>query len=98
MLGVFTLRRRTPKYVVLAPSPRRPEERSRQADAISSWLTPYESGGDEREGDEFDGLVVRNASDQPVFELIASLVSTQGAFRETAVGDDQRTLGRFARS
>jgi hypothetical protein len=32
-------------------------------------------------------LVLQNGSNQLVYQLIASLISTQGAFRETAVGD-----------
>lgn len=46
---------------------------------------PYE--GPDEPGRLFLGLRLQNGSNQLVYQLIASLISTQGAFRETAVGD-----------
>jgi hypothetical protein len=58
--------------------------RRRQAELVTAWLL---LGGPDAPG---DGFVAQNASDQPVYEFIAALVSIQGAYRETAVGDTER--------
>jgi hypothetical protein len=57
-----------------------------QAEQVSGWLVPYE--GPAEPGRLFLGLVLKNGSGQLVYQLIASLISTQGAFRKTAVGDN----------
>jgi hypothetical protein len=53
----------------------------KQAERVTSWL------GSE-EADRIQ-VFVRNSSDQLIYDVIASLVSVQGAFRETAVGDSR---------
>jgi hypothetical protein len=64
------------------------EIRRRQAEQVTGWLVPYEGEGPPDEyGRLFLGLRLQNGSNQLVYQLIASLISTQGAFRETAVGD-----------
>ena len=60
------------------------------ANDVAAWLV--RDGGSEMSF----GLVVQNGSKQVAYDMIASLVSLQGAFRETAVGDArgfQRFLG-----
>lgn len=53
----------------------------KQAEQVTAWL-----GDETSDGSELRQLVViQNSSSQSVYELIASLVATQGAFRRTAV-------------
>ncbi len=63
------------------------ETRRRQAELVTGWLT-----GERQKlpgSKPSMGLAFHNASDQVVYDVIASLVSLQGAFRETAVGDQR---------
>jgi pyrimidine deaminase RibD-like protein len=62
-----------------------PRERRRQAEQVSGWVDRYT--GPEVPGKMFEGIVLRNGSDALVYYVIVSLVSYQGAFRNTAVGD-----------
>jgi hypothetical protein len=61
-----------------------------QAELVTAWLIPCE----EKQNDQckvFIGLLVKNASNQLVYDVIAQAVAVQGSFRHTAVGeDDQR--------
>ena len=58
-------------------------DRRRQAERITAWLGPVQPSGTSL----LQQVTIQNASHQSVYELIASLVSVQGAFRATAVGD-----------
>ena len=65
---------------------RNENESRRQAEQVTAWLGDEvePSGTDDR---RYLSLFIRNASRQVVYDLVASLVSLQGAFRETAIGD-----------
>jgi hypothetical protein len=43
----------------------------------------------------YTDVIIQNSSKQSVYQLIASLVATQGAFRRTAVGDPQTDYFNF---
>jgi hypothetical protein len=58
-------------------------ERMRQPEQVTAWVHPDDVAG----AAPFMRVIVRNASNQSVYQLVASLVSWQGAFRKTAVGD-----------
>jgi hypothetical protein len=62
------------------------EARRRQADQVTGWLV--EDDGPKEFNRLFYGLMLQNGSSQPVRQLIASVVGTQGSFRRTAVGAD----------
>ncbi len=70
----------------------------RQADRVSAWIIPYDGKQDRgSQGIVYVGLSIRNASDLPVYDLIAEVVGAQGG-RRTAVGDNLEnniTLGAF---
>jgi hypothetical protein len=53
---------------------------------VTGWLV--EDDGPKVAGRLFYGLMLQNGSSQPVRQLIATVVGTQGHFRETAVGAD----------
>jgi hypothetical protein len=61
-------------------------ERRHRAEQISTWLGPE---GEVSTG-HVQNVIIQNSGTQPVYRTIASLVSVQGAFRETAVGDKRR--------
>lgn len=64
-------------------------ERSRQAEHVTAWIDGW---------DNTKFLIqLRNSSEQPVYWLIVSLVSVQGAFRRTAVGDSRTDAAQFRR-
>lgn len=65
-------------------------ERRKQAELVTAWLGKEESFPDGL----FQNIVIQNSSEQCVYRLVASLVSIQGAFRQSAVGSD----GRFQRA
>jgi hypothetical protein len=54
-------------------------ERRHQADLVTAWIENMEG--------TTCNIKVTNASPQPVYYLVVSLVAVQGAFRKTAVGD-----------
>src|SRR5581483_640017 len=64
----------------------REREDRRQAEQITAWFVPY-TGEQSSSYMVYMGLRVRNASDQLVYDLIAEVVSVQGAFRDAAVGE-----------
>jgi len=70
----------------------RKREGRRQAEQLTAWFLPYED--EQLDGHKLHrGLCVRNASNQLIYDVIAQVVSVQGAFRETAVGDtDERNM------
>jgi hypothetical protein len=45
----------------------------------------------EQQQGDFHALCIRNASDSLIYDLIAEVVSVQGSFRRTAVGDSEET-------
>jgi hypothetical protein len=53
------------------------EGRRRQAEGVTGWLTAYD--GPEEPGRLIYGLLLQNESTQPVYELIASIVTVYGA-------------------
>ncbi len=68
---------------------RKREERN-QAEQLTAWFMPYEEEQD-NEHKLYVGLCVKNASNQLFYDVIAEVVSVQGAFRGTAVDDtDER--------
>lgn len=64
---------------------REQHEKRRQAEMITAWLGPAQSSGDGL----YEVVVLQNSSMQSVYQLVACLVSIQGSFRETAVGDSR---------
>jgi hypothetical protein len=65
---------------------RRQEQTRHQAEQITAWLLP------EREDDLNPGnykipTVIKNSSQELIYDVIANLVSIQGAFRDSAIGD-----------
>ena len=70
------------------------EARRRQAEFVTAWLVRSESQG-AAEGQGYAGPIVQNASQQLVYQVIANLVSVQGAFRETAVGDTREDADKY---
>ena len=66
-------------------------ERRQQAELVTAWLGEEVPGG---EHDLYQVVVIRNASTQSVYQVIASLVSIQGAFRQTAVPDRESRTKR----
>jgi hypothetical protein len=67
------------------------EEQFRQAEQITGWLEnpqpPVRPGDPYSTSDPHLTLVMRNASAQLAYEVVASLVAIQGAYRRTAVGE-----------
>jgi hypothetical protein len=61
------------------------KERRRQAELVTAWLGPEQPVGNGL----LQTIVIQNSSAQSIYLMIASLVSIQGAFRETAVGDSR---------
>jgi hypothetical protein len=59
-----------------------------QAEHMTAWLIPYDRKQD-NPNVHYEGLRLRNASDQVIYDVIAELVAVQGAFRKTAVGDSE---------
>jgi hypothetical protein len=53
----------------------------RQAELVTAWIYHEDIAGA-----EVVRIIVRNASNQCVYELVANLVTSQGAFRKTAIG------------
>jgi hypothetical protein len=67
------------------------QERRRQAELVTAWVTDDATTvTDQLESKVYLGLVVQNSSTQLVYQLIASLVATQGAYREDARDEDHR--------
>jgi hypothetical protein len=66
------------------------EGQRRQAEQVSGWLVTDD--GPVEPNKLFYGLVLQNGSSQPVHELIASIVTTQGSGRRTAVGDPRQPV------
>jgi hypothetical protein len=67
----------------------------RQAELVTAWFVPYEGEQDDPHSIHV-AVRVRNASDQLIYDLIAEVVTVQGAARRTAVGDSEennRDLG-----
>ena len=68
------------------------EERTRsrrQAEEVTAWLGEEEFLGEQM----YRKFSVQNASRQLIYDAIVSLVSVQGAFRSTAVGDERNGPG-----
>jgi hypothetical protein len=59
------------------------EAQRRQADQVTGWLVADE--GPQERNRLFYGLMLQNVSNQPVRQLVATVVGTQGSFRRTAV-------------
>jgi hypothetical protein len=64
----------------------REEAQRHQAEQVTAWLVPYDGTEKPGPGQMFAGLIVRNGSSEVVYQLIASVVSLQGTYRETRVG------------
>jgi len=64
----------------------RREARGGQAEQIAAWLVQYD-GPQEPPYRQYLGLMLQNRSSQPIYYLIASIVSLAGSGRRTAVGD-----------
>jgi hypothetical protein len=64
----------------------REQETRRQAEQVTAWFVPY-AGKQDNQHRIYEGLRISNSSEQLVYDVIAEVVSVQGAFRETAVGD-----------
>jgi hypothetical protein len=65
---------------------RRRQEERQQAEQLTAWFVPYKEKQDD-ENKFYEGLRVKNASNQLIYDLIVQVVAAQGAFRRTAVGD-----------
>lgn len=59
-----------------------------QAELVTAWLVPYE-GVQDNPHRVYEGLIIKNASEQLIYDLVAEIVAVQGAFRSTAVGDTE---------
>jgi hypothetical protein len=76
---------------------RKREARRFQAEKITAWFKPLNELTEENT--ERTYILIRNASDQMIYDLILQPVTLQGAFRQTAVGDtEQRNLEFGARA
>ena len=64
----------------------RREARGGQAEQIVAWLVQSD-GPQEPPYRQYLGLMLQNRSSQPIYYLIASIVSLAGSGRRTAVGD-----------
>jgi hypothetical protein len=60
------------------------EAQRRQAEQVTGWLVPDDSPA--VPGRIISGLVLQNGSSQPVYDLIAGIVTTHGAGPSTRVG------------
>ena len=64
------------------------EAQRRQAEQVTGWLVPDD--GPSVPGRIMSGLVLQNGSSQPVYDLIAGVVTVHGSGRRTNVGGTQR--------
>lgn len=67
---------------------KRKHEELQQAEQLTAWLVPYEGEQTDRHK-YYEGLRVRNASNQLIYDVVAQVVTAQGSFRGTAVGDQR---------
>jgi hypothetical protein len=58
-----------------------------QAEQLTAWFAPHDGPCDIPDSPINYGLHVRNASNQAFYDVIAEVVSVQGSFRHTAVGE-----------
>jgi hypothetical protein len=65
-----------------------------QAERVTAWYVTYEGTQDDTYN-LYTGLRINNASKQLVYDLIAQVVSLQGSFRTTAVGDSAERNREF---
>jgi hypothetical protein len=68
---------------------------SAQAEQITAWYTPSEEVVQDRPHRLFTAILVNNASQQLVYDLVAQVVGLQGSFRRTAVGDTNERNREF---
>jgi hypothetical protein len=73
---------------------KRKEDERRQAEQVTAWFVPYE-GEQDSPNKLYDGLRIKNASNQIVYDLVAQVVSIQGSFRKTAIGDTEERNTEF---
>jgi hypothetical protein len=73
----------------------RAREERHQAEQLTAWFVPYEGKQDDKHK-LYVGLCVTNASNQLFYDVIAQVVSVQGAFRNSAVGDADERNHEFA--
>jgi hypothetical protein len=72
----------------------RKREQRQQAEQLTAWFVPLEGRQDDNDK-VYVGLCVKNASNQVFYDVIAQIVSVQGAFRTTAVGDAEERNREF---
>jgi hypothetical protein len=73
---------------------KRKHDERQQAEKVTAWFVPYE-GEQDSPNKLYDGLRIRNASNELVYDLIAQVVGVQGSFRKTAVGDTEERNNEF---
>jgi hypothetical protein len=69
-------------------TPEQLKELTEAAEHVTAWLIPYDRKQD-NPNIVYEGVRLKNATDQVIYDVIAEIVAVQGAGRKTAVGDSE---------